>query len=96
VTCLLSAVCGCGHGADANTEELTALSVAYQKAVEVLVASGRYDGKDDFTVVSQTFFKETTPPPKVLTLSLLLSLDNSLSLLLSHWIYLLYLLVLIF
>jgi len=56
------AVCSCGHGADADTAALTELSIAYQRAVQALVNSGRYEGKDDFVVVNQPFYRETVPP----------------------------------
>ena len=58
-------MCSCGHGADADTVALTELSVAYQRAVQDLVNSGRYEGKDDFVVVNQPFFRETVPPAEV-------------------------------
>jgi phospholipase B1 len=34
----------------------------YGKLTEELAASGRYDTKDDFTVVWQPFFKDFQPP----------------------------------
>ena len=37
-------------------------SQLYQNLTERLVASGRYDTRDDFTVVLQPFFKRTRPP----------------------------------
>ena len=36
--------------------------------MEELINSGRYDTRDDFTVVDQPFFKETYPPEKVRTM----------------------------
>ncbi|CAF4396932.1 unnamed protein product [Rotaria sp. Silwood2] len=36
----------------------------YQQGLVDLVNSGRYDGRDDFTVVVQPFFTQTTPPRK--------------------------------
>lgn len=60
-----SSVCSCGHGDDADTVALTALSRQYQVAVQELVISGRYDNRDDFTVVNQPLFRNTVPPSKV-------------------------------
>ena len=37
----------------------------YQKAVHELVESGRYDTRDDFTVVDQPFWEETQIPREV-------------------------------
>lgn len=54
--------CGAFPGSDENHKELRELVHAYQKGLEKLVASGRYDTRDDFTVVSQPFFTETKIP----------------------------------
>ena len=59
---IYSAVCGCGHGSNADEEGLSSLSREYQRVVQDLVNSGRYDGKSDFTVVNQPFLRETAPP----------------------------------
>merc|ERR1711860_216164 len=53
-------VCDCAKNI-ANHAELTATSLAYQREIENLVASGRYDTRSDFTVVLQPFFKNTEP-----------------------------------
>ena len=37
----------------------------YREVVRDLIESGRYDTKDDFTVVIQPFFSETYPPNMV-------------------------------
>ena len=37
------------------------MSRAYQRELESLINSGRYDDKIDFTVVLQPFFEETKP-----------------------------------
>ncbi|XP_067938740.1 phospholipase B1, membrane-associated-like isoform X2 [Watersipora subatra] len=58
------AVCSCGTGSGADKAAISELSRAYQIAVRDLVESGRYDGREDFTVVTQSFFRETTPPAK--------------------------------
>jgi len=59
-----SVVCSCGHGDNADTVGISSLSKEYQKAVQELVESGRYDGTDDFTVVNQPFFRDTVPPAR--------------------------------
>ncbi|XP_023933662.1 phospholipase B1, membrane-associated [Lingula anatina] len=56
-------VCGCGHDAR-NREALRDLAHQYQAATEALINGGRYDGREDFTVVLQPFLQETTPPRK--------------------------------
>ena len=43
---------------------LTQYIPLYQGALEQLAASNRYDGRDDFTVVYQPFFKNTRLPRK--------------------------------
>lgn len=35
---------------------------SYQQGIRDLVNSGRYDTRDDFTVVSQPFFEDTAIP----------------------------------
>ncbi|KAJ8309462.1 hypothetical protein KUTeg_014336 [Tegillarca granosa] len=37
----------------------------YQEALHLLTESGRYDTKDDFTVVVQPFFRETEIPKEL-------------------------------
>lgn len=57
--------CGAFPGSDENKKELDDLVDAYQKGLQNLVDSGRYDTRDDFTVVDQPFFSETQIPVKV-------------------------------
>ncbi|XP_050418434.1 phospholipase B1, membrane-associated [Patella vulgata] len=54
-------VCDCGHDKN-NAAMLKQVSIEYQQGLEQLVATGRYDTRDDFTVVIQPFFKNTEPP----------------------------------
>ncbi|GFS25005.1 phospholipase B1, membrane-associated-like [Elysia marginata] len=54
-------VCACGQDASMALA-LRDLTHAYQNATESLIASGRYNTRDDFTVVIQPFFKNTEPP----------------------------------
>ncbi|XP_071159307.1 phospholipase B1, membrane-associated-like [Mytilus edulis] len=57
--------CRCGSYPDEKEkEELQVFVAAYQKVTRDLVASGRYDTRDDFTVVDQPFFSETEVPTK--------------------------------
>ena len=53
-----SFVCDC----KGQKQSLTDMSLAYQRELEALVNSGRYDTDDDFTVVLQPFFQKTIPP----------------------------------
>lgn len=58
--------CRCGSYPDKKEkEELQVFVAAYQKVTRDLVASGRYDTRDDFTVVDQPFFSKTEVPTKV-------------------------------
>jgi len=45
--------------------ELLELTRKYQFETEMLVRSGKYDTRDDFTVVVQPFFRDTVPPASV-------------------------------
>jgi len=54
-------VCACGQDVS-NAPRLRELTHGYQKVTEDLIASGRYNTRDDFTVVLQPFFKNTEPP----------------------------------
>lgn len=56
-----SLVCACGQDTSMSLA-LRDLTHAYQNATESLIASGRYNTRDDFTVVIQPFFKHTEPP----------------------------------
>ncbi|KAF2898923.1 hypothetical protein ILUMI_07251 [Ignelater luminosus] len=55
--------CTCFHqsGSDPMTA-ITAMAKEYQRAEELLIASGRYDKKEDFTVVIQPFMKFFNAP----------------------------------
>ena len=44
---------------------MMAESQKYRDVLEELIATGRYDTRDDFTVVMQPFFANTYPPKKV-------------------------------
>ncbi|KAJ8939582.1 hypothetical protein NQ314_011079 [Rhamnusium bicolor] len=54
--------CGCFHRGGNEMEIITRLTKEYQKAEEELVMSGRYDKKEDFTVVLQPFMKLFNAP----------------------------------
>ncbi|XP_044737510.1 phospholipase B1, membrane-associated-like [Chrysoperla carnea] len=56
--------CSCFHQLG-NVDEMsviTTLTREYQRAEELLIGSGRYDKKDDFTVVIQPFIKSFNAP----------------------------------
>ncbi|MGH0142258.1 UNVERIFIED_CONTAM: hypothetical protein FKN15_075902 [Acipenser sinensis] len=58
-------LCGCVMKPRDNSVELNTLSDlnrAYQRVTRELVESGRYDTRDDFTVVLQPFFREVQIP----------------------------------
>jgi len=55
-----STLCKCGL--DAGAPEIAALAKIYQQETYNLINSGRYDTRDDFTVVLQEFMKDMTPP----------------------------------
>jgi len=57
-------LCNCALD-DSFVPYLVSITKQYQKGVEDLVASGRYDTSDDFTVVLQPFMKLMKPPTKV-------------------------------
>ncbi|XP_068089545.1 phospholipase B1, membrane-associated-like [Hyperolius riggenbachi] len=64
-TLLTKMMCPCLMNAHNGTEELQVLrdtNVAYQKGLEDLINTGRYNTKDDFTVVLQPFFSHTQFP----------------------------------
>ena len=59
---ICSAVCSC---VSTHTEEVRRIAREYQRRLHDLIASGRYDTSDDFTVVYQPFLEDTTPPVNV-------------------------------
>ena len=56
-----SYLCDCGI-TQANADTLNYLVSNYQRLTKELIASGRYDSSDSFTVVLQTFMEEMKPP----------------------------------
>jgi len=54
-------LCDCGVNKD-QREVIRAVNLAYQKATNELVDSNRYDGKDDFTIVTQPFMEHMKVP----------------------------------
>ncbi|XP_041109783.1 phospholipase B1, membrane-associated-like [Polyodon spathula] len=64
-TYLANSFCGCVTKPEDNSMELKTLSDlngAYQRVTRELVDSGRYDTRDDFTVVLQPFFRDLQLP----------------------------------
>ncbi|KAJ8983279.1 hypothetical protein NQ317_010529 [Molorchus minor] len=59
---LHSLFCACFHQGGNEMEWMTMLTKEYQQAEEELVMSGRYDKRDDFTVVLQPFMKSFNVP----------------------------------
>lgn len=56
-------LCRCGtFPSETEREEMRAAVRSYQQGVRDLVSSGRYDTRDDFTVVAQPFFEDTEIP----------------------------------
>ena len=53
-------VCDCAKDVQ-NHADLSITSKLYQEEIRKLVASGRYDTRNDFTVVLQPFFQDTEP-----------------------------------
>ncbi|CAH1374337.1 unnamed protein product [Tenebrio molitor] len=54
--------CACFHRGGNEMNVITKLTQQYQRAEEELIFSGRYDTKDDFTVVLQPFMKLFNAP----------------------------------
>ncbi|XP_023012797.2 phospholipase B1, membrane-associated [Leptinotarsa decemlineata] len=54
--------CECFHRGGNEMDVITSLTKAYQTAEEELIASGRYDRREDFTVVLQPFMKLFNAP----------------------------------
>ena len=63
-TAIHSVVCPCAAFPKSFSEEieLQLLFNQYQNYTDVLVNSGRYEGREDFTVVVQPFFRNFRPP----------------------------------
>ena len=57
--------CGAFPTSGKAKDELEAAINAYQQSSAELINSGRYDGRDDFTIVVQPFFEKTFLPVKV-------------------------------
>lgn len=58
-------LCDCAANPSEEDEKiLTEWIPQYQQGLADLISSGRYDGRDDFTVVVQPFLAETVPPRK--------------------------------
>ncbi|KAK3597883.1 hypothetical protein CHS0354_029465 [Potamilus streckersoni] len=59
-------LCGCAAYplSKEAEEELAAEVIRYREETEKLIATGRYDTRDDFTVVLQPFLKDTSVPMK--------------------------------
>ncbi|KAF6018534.1 PLB1 [Bugula neritina] len=55
-------VAGCSCPLESDGSEMTTLSQEYTRAVEDLISTGKYDSKDDFTVVIQPFLHNMTMP----------------------------------
>ena len=64
---LSSFLCKCAAFPKNAEEEQELLDVTkqYREEVNSVVLTGRYDTKDDFTVVVQPFFSQTAAPIKV-------------------------------
>ncbi len=57
-------LCPCGIAKE-NSEELDLLVKNYQEKTKELIESGRYDTKEDFTVVIQPLMEKMAPPALV-------------------------------
>uniref|UniRef100_A0AAF5DKC0 Ig-like domain-containing protein n=1 Tax=Strongyloides stercoralis TaxID=6248 RepID=A0AAF5DKC0_STRER len=56
--------CHCESDSDYTSAQISKLCNAMQDAEAELMTSGRFDTTDDFTVVVQPFFKNSTEPPR--------------------------------
>ncbi|XP_064623926.1 phospholipase B1, membrane-associated-like [Lineus longissimus] len=54
--------CGAFPITDARRKNVQIIAKAFQATIAEIVGSGRYETKDDFTVVHQPFFRDTVPP----------------------------------
>ena len=61
---LTSAICNCARQ-EKNAEKLKRVVRDYNKAMEDLLATGRYETRDDFTVVFQPFMQNVEMPTLV-------------------------------
>lgn len=59
--------CSCFHQGGGELEELVRQTLLYQRAEEILVNSGRYNSRNDFTVVIQPFMKLFNAPQPLRT-----------------------------
>ncbi len=57
-------MCNCGSEPE-YTEILKRIATEYSEAAEQLISTGRYDTRDDFTVVFQPFMKYNDIPRTV-------------------------------
>ncbi|KAM3956769.1 LOW QUALITY PROTEIN: phospholipase B1, membrane-associated [Aphomia sociella] len=62
-----SLFCACFHRGGGELQDMVRMSRLYQKAEAMLVESGRYDTRDDFTVVWQPFMKLFNAPLPIKT-----------------------------
>ena len=55
-------ICPCAVGSNVDDTGLENFISAYQSELRDLIDSGRYDDRDDFTVVVQPFLRDITTP----------------------------------
>ena len=58
---VFSGFCDCAVREDSR-QQLRGIQLEYARLLEELVTSGRYDTRDDFTVVLQPHMRDTIPP----------------------------------